>query len=148
MKKLFLFSALVLTMTVALRAQEADTNGEQIQLKFQNQEKNGEYLVVEEGKAYKVQNKEKIQLKEKYMFKNGTAVNPDGKLEMKNGKKIQLKEGQVVDIEGNKYKNQHKYQTKRERKVREQREEGRRGSSSDRMDRKMKSERSSGSGRR
>ena len=111
------------------------------QVRTQAQLKNQEYLVVEEGKVYKVQNQEKVQLKEQYKLKNGSTVTPKGELELKNGKKTQLKEGEVIDSEGEKYKSQEKFQNRIQERTQENRMDNDRARM-ERNQRQIRSERS------
>jgi hypothetical protein len=58
------------------------------------------------GQMFRVRNQEKIQLQEKLALQNGDVVNPDGNCQLKNGKQLRLKEGECLDMNGNRYENQ------------------------------------------
>jgi hypothetical protein len=48
-------------------------------------------------------------LREPYKLKNGTTVNPDGSYQLQNQQKFQLRNGECLDLNGNRYLNQNRF---------------------------------------
>jgi hypothetical protein len=99
-------------------------NQEQYQQQMQNR-----YLAMAEphfafrnGKVYQNQNQVQMQLNEGWMLMNGTVVNPDGSYQLKNGKKEQMRNGEYLDWEGNRYENREMFRERMERRVQDKRE--------------------------
>lgn len=65
-----------------------------------------DYCILLNEKVYHYQEEGVNLLKEDLTLKNGTIVNPDGTLVLKNGKQEKLKDGECIGMSGKKYKDQ------------------------------------------
>jgi hypothetical protein len=79
------------------------------QMQYRAQAMSQEYLMCQSGQMYRIRNQEKVQLGESFTFPDGGNVSPSGKMQMKDKKQLQLKDGECLDMQGNKYKNQSEY---------------------------------------
>jgi hypothetical protein len=68
-----------------------------------------DHLIMEDGKLYQYKAGVKTQVKERVRLNNGTTVNPDGTCQLKNQEQLKMKNGQCLDMAGNKYQNQNKF---------------------------------------
>jgi hypothetical protein len=60
----------------------------------------GDWMIVKKGKVYKIPNG-KMELVEKNIaLDNGSTLRPNGELVMKDGSKVQVKEGQKINMLG------------------------------------------------
>ena len=59
-----------------------------------------EGITVDAGKVVVVKNERKVEVTEDMTLKNGTIVNRDGTITMSDGKKLKLKDGDWVTLEG------------------------------------------------
>lgn len=59
-----------------------------------------EGITVDSGKIMVVKNERKVEITEDMTMKNGTIVNRDGTVTMSDGKKLKLKDGDWVTMEG------------------------------------------------
>jgi hypothetical protein len=72
----------------------------QTQLKLQ------EYYMFKDGKMFHIRNQEEIQLNGSRTLVNGNVFNPDGSYQLRNKDKEMLKNGECLDSDGTRYKNQ------------------------------------------
>jgi hypothetical protein len=79
------------------------------QMQYRAQAMSQEYLMCQSGQMYRIRNQEKVQLGESFTFPDGGNVSPSGKMQMKDKKQLQLKDGECLDMQDNKYKNQSEY---------------------------------------
>jgi hypothetical protein len=71
-----------------------------------------EHLMFQSGQMFRVQNQQKIQLMERLTLQNGTVVNPNGSVQLKDRKQLQLKDGECLDMDGKRYETQDRFRDK------------------------------------
>ena len=101
MKKIFFVTVVLIWAAVETYAQEQQQNKEQIQLQ--------EYLMLKDGNMYQVKDQNQTPLRGQYKMQNGAVVNPDGSYQLKDQKQERLQNGECLDMEGKKYKNQQEF---------------------------------------
>ena len=62
-----------------------------------------------DGKMYLIRNQEQNRLQKQLVIGNGVVVNPDGSYKGKDGKQLQLKDGECLNMEGQMFKNTHQH---------------------------------------
>ena len=50
-------------------------------------------------------------------LRNGTTVNPDGSVQLKNKKQLRLKDGECLDMDGNRYETRERFREKMEQRM-------------------------------
>lgn len=102
MKKMFfvLVSMFIMTAMVA---------SAQDQTRKQDRIHQEDHLMLRDGSCYLVKQGEQVKLKTQLKLDNGTLVNPDGSYQLKNQKKYQMRNGECMDMKGNRYLNQNKF---------------------------------------
>jgi hypothetical protein len=65
-----------------------------------------EYCIMLNEKVYHYQKNGVSLLREDLTLNDGTVVNPDGKLKLKNGKSAKLEDGECIGMSGKRYKDQ------------------------------------------
>jgi len=78
-----------------------------------------EHLMFQGGQMYRIRNQEKTQLNESMILKDGTKVNPDGNIQLKDQKQQRLRDGECLDMQGNRYENQDRFRDGMEKQERE-----------------------------
>jgi Domain of unknown function (DUF6799) len=68
-----------------------------------------DHLIMEDGRLYQYRAGVKTQVKDRVRLNNGTTVNPDGTCQLKNKEQSTMKNGQCLDMAGNKYQNRNKF---------------------------------------
>ena len=92
MKKLGLLVLTILFSSGVLMAQEKAVDSD--------------YCILLNDKVYHYQKDGVAMLTEDLTLKNGTIVQPDGKLKLKNGKSAKLEDGECIGMSGKRYKDQ------------------------------------------
>lgn len=90
----------------------AGTGYAQDQVKNQNNEKNHNHFIFKEGKMMQIMEGEQTMLQTQLRLENGTIVNTDGSYNYKNKKMKQLREGECLDMEGIRYRNQEHFENR------------------------------------
>ena len=62
-----------------------------------------------DGKLYQFQNGVRSQVQSQMKLRNGGTVNPDGSYQLKNQERMQLHNGECLDLDGNRYQNQNMF---------------------------------------
>ena len=65
-----------------------------------------EYCIMLNEKVYHYQKDGVSLLSDDLILNDGTVVNPDGKLKLKNGKSAKLEDGECIGMSGKRYKDQ------------------------------------------
>jgi len=104
MKKLLLTAVLVALGTTVLTAQERDRD------RIQDQDRTK--LVMVNGEMLELRDRAQIRLTEKQTLVEGTVVQPDGSFVTRNGEQLRLKNGECLDGDGIKYRNEYQYRYK------------------------------------
>jgi len=68
-----------------------------------------DHLMLLDGQLYRVQKGNRMQVKESFRLKNGTMINPDGSYQSQNQQRLQMRDGECMDMNGNRYLNQQKF---------------------------------------
>lgn len=68
-----------------------------------------DHLLYQDGKLYQYRNGERTQLQQQLQLKNGTVCNPDGTCQLKDRTQLRLRNGECLDMSGNRYLNQNKF---------------------------------------
>lgn len=104
MKKMLsvLLSLLFLAGTTVI-AQDQD----QIRLKDRIHQE--DHLMLKDGSCLLVQDGVPSAIQSQMRLNNGTIVNPDGSYQLQNQQRYQLKNGEYMDMDGNRYLNQNKF---------------------------------------
>ncbi|NRD22608.1 hypothetical protein HNV10_05110 [Winogradskyella litoriviva] len=80
-------------------------NEAQVQERNQNRV---HYMLVD-GEMVQIRNQSQNRLQQKLNLDNGTTVNPDGSYQTREGKKLQLREGECLNMEGEMFKNTYQH---------------------------------------
>lgn len=80
------------------------------------------HFLFQDGKLYRTGNQARLQVQDQWKLQNGTIVNPDGSYQLKNGKKEQMRNGELLDQEGRKYESRERFREKMEFRVRDRME--------------------------
>ena len=104
MKKLLFMAAFVVLGTAMLTAQERDQD------RIQDQDRTK--LVMVNGEMLELKDRAQLRLKEKQTLADGTIINPNGTYETKDGDRLRLKNGECLDGDGIKYRNEYQYRYK------------------------------------
>jgi hypothetical protein len=105
MKKFFLLIATVTVFTTVISAQDSTVNrttNRPLRQRIHQQD----HLVYQDGKMYRMQQGQQMEMKDKLTLQNGCIINPDGSYQLKDQKKLQLRNGECMDMNGNVYKSQ------------------------------------------
>lgn len=102
MKKLILFLVFVVAYTTGFTAQDLDSN----------QEQNHDQIMVVNGDVLLIQNNHPMPLQSRITLSDGTIVNPDGTYQTKDFKRFRLHDGECLDNDGIKYRNECQYRSK------------------------------------
>jgi len=102
MKKLVLFLVIVIVHITSLTAQDQYSNQEQLQ---------GHIMIVN-GDVLLIQDNHPMRLQSGITLSDGTIVNPDGTYQTKDFKKFRLHDGECLDNDGIKYRNECQYRNK------------------------------------
>jgi hypothetical protein len=104
MKKLVVvFASLFLMAGSTIFAQDQDRT------KTQDRIHQEDHLRLQDGKLYLVNKGVQNQVKEQVKLSNGVVVNPDGTYQLQNQQKYQLRDGECMDMNGNRYLNQNRF---------------------------------------
>ena len=104
MKKIFFLVAFVVLGSIVLVAQERDQD------RIQDQDRTK--LVMINGEMLELRDRVEMRLKEKQTLSDGSVVSPDGTYETMDGKRLKLKNGECLDGDGIKYRNEYQYRYK------------------------------------
>ncbi|MEK6477860.1 DUF6799 domain-containing protein [Catalinimonas sp. 4WD22] len=106
MKTIMIICLMVFLTSSVLVAQ--DRQQDRTQQQDQDRLHQMDYLMLQDGQMLHVQDQERSQLREQLRLSNGIVVNPDGTYQLRNGKQKQLRDGQCLAMDGQKYRSQEK----------------------------------------
>lgn len=111
MKKIVILLALIFVATLVTNAQDTIRQRDQTKTKIQKRDRihQEEHLQFMDGKLYRYQNGVRSQVQSQVQLKNGGSINPDGSYQLKNQERMQLRNGECLDMEGNRYQNQNMF---------------------------------------
>lgn len=104
MKKIMFLAAFVVLGTALLTAQERDRD------RIQDQDRTK--LVMVNGEMLELRDRAQLRLKDKQTLEDGTIVHPDGTYVAQDGQRLRLKNGECLDGDGIKYRNEYQYRYK------------------------------------
>lgn len=104
MKRIAMLVIVMLLSTMAFNAQERDRD------RIQDQDRTN--LVMINGEMYQLRNRAESRLQQAVRLKDGTTVNPDGTYTTADGQKLRLRNGECLDGDGVKYRNEYQYRYK------------------------------------
>mgnify|MGYP001826804143 FL=1 len=104
MKKIFFLVAFLVFGSIFLTAQERDQD------RIQDQDRTK--LVMINGEMLELRDRAEMRLKEKQTLSDGSVVSPDGTYETYDGSRLKLKNGECLDGDGIKYRNEYQYRYK------------------------------------
>lgn len=68
-----------------------------------------DHLRLQDGSCLLVKDGVPVKLKTQMKLNNGTLINPDGSYQLQNQEKYQLRNGECLDLNGNRYLNQQQF---------------------------------------
>lgn len=98
-----------------------------------------DHYMVRDGKVLQMRDGQGAAITSPQTLNNGTTVNPDGTVQMRGGKQLRLRDGECLDMDGNRYTSQDRMQRRFERQDKMQQRYDARG--------KNRGDRPSGQGR-
>ena len=104
MKKVVVFLVFVVFATISLTAQERDRD------RIQDQDRTN--LTMVNGEMLQLRDRAEIRVRERITLNDGTVVSPNGNYTTKDGKQLKLKNGECLDGDGVKYRNEYQYRDK------------------------------------
>ncbi len=104
MKKIFFLVVFVVLGSIVLAAQERDQD------RIQDQDRTK--LVMINGEMLELRDRAEMRLKEKQTLSDGSVVTPNGTYETMDGNRLKLKNGECLDGDGIKYRNEYQYRYK------------------------------------
>lgn len=72
-----------------------------------------DHLFFQDGKMYRVQQGVRTPIQEQVRLQNGGVVNPNGTYQLKDQQRQQLRNGECLDMSGNRYLNQNRFNQRR-----------------------------------
>lgn len=106
MKKILLaaMSIVLLTTACIAQVQQGDNKNQQSAIV------KDEHLLMKDGKMFHNMNGKEMMMQNQMTMQNGTVMNTDGSYQPKTGKQHQLRNGQCMDMNGNKYRSHQMFQ--------------------------------------
>jgi len=104
MKKVAIFLIFVVFATISLTAQERDRD------RIQDQDRTN--LAMINGEMLQLRDRAEVRVRERLTLNDGTIVSPNGNYTTKDGKQLKLKNGECLDGDGVKYRNEYQYRYK------------------------------------
>ena len=111
MKKLVIL-VLSLTLTTGFVLAQ-DTTRPKLQVQKRDRIHQEDHLMCQDGQLYQWQQGERKQIQNQVKLKNGTVCNPDGTCQLQNGNTIRMRNGECMDMAGNRFMNQRKFNQNR-----------------------------------
>jgi len=72
-----------------------------------------DHLMLKDGKLYQVKQGVQSQVQAQITFNNGLICNPDGSYQLKDRTQLRLRDGECLDMEGNRYLNQNRFNNRK-----------------------------------
>lgn len=111
MKKILLVLAILMLATTTTNAQDSIRQGAKKNAQIQKRDRihQEEHFMFQDGKLYRMQQGIRSEIKEETQLRNGTILHPDGSYILQNKERMQLQNGECMDVAGNMYQNQKKF---------------------------------------
>lgn len=121
MKKLFFLFASLITLVVTANAQDTLRQRDLSKTQLQKRDRihQEEHLMLMDGKLYRMQNGVRSQVQSQVQLRNDGTINPDGSYQLKDMERMQLRNGECLDLDGNRYHNQKMFNQRHMMKQRE-----------------------------
>lgn len=82
------------------------------QAQVQERNQNRFHVINIEGEMYQVRNQFQNRIQEQYEFANGQSITPDGNIMKQDRLQLRLKNGECLDMDGNRFENTYRHRTK------------------------------------
>lgn len=79
---------------------------------IKDQDRDQTRLMMVDGDLLQIRDRDQVKLKDKITLNDGTVLNSNGSYVTREGKKLRLKEGECLDMDGVKYNNEYQYRFK------------------------------------
>ncbi|MFO8146381.1 MAG: DUF6799 domain-containing protein [Gillisia sp.] len=79
---------------------------------IKDQDRDQTRLMMVDGDLLQIRDRDQVQLKDKITLNDGTVLSPNGRYVTREGKKLRLKDGECLDMDGVKYNNEYQYRFK------------------------------------
>lgn len=115
MKKFFLalFSCVIVAGLTYAQDRDRDRDKDQDQIKKRDRIHQEDHLMLLDGTLYQMKQGTRTQVREQVKLNNGVTVNPDGSYQLQNQNKHQLRHGECLDMDGNRYLNQNRFNNRK-----------------------------------
>lgn len=104
MKKIFFLIVFVVIGTITIIAQDLD--------QIQDQDRDQVRLMLVDGDVLQIRDQDQIRLQTKLTLNDGTEINPDGSYITQDRLRLRLRDGECMDMDGIKYRNEYQYRYK------------------------------------
>ena len=111
MKKVFFILASALLIAGAGVAQDQIQQKDKLQKRDRIHQE--DHLMLKDGKLYQVKQGVQSQIQAQVSLQNGIVCNPDGSYQLKDRKQLRLRDGECLDMEGNRYMNQNRFNNRK-----------------------------------
>ena len=111
MKKLLIVLASLLLMQGIVSAQDTlrQRSNDRTGIQKRDRIHQEDHLMFQDGKLYRMQEGVRKEVRDQVQLKNGAVVKNDGSLQLQNGQRYQLRNGECIDLNGNRYKNENRF---------------------------------------
>lgn len=79
---------------------------------IKDQDRDQTRLMMVDGDLLQIRDRDQVQLKDKITLNDGTILSPNGSYVTREGKKLRLRDGECLDMDGVKYNNEYQYRFK------------------------------------
>lgn len=100
---IFLFAILFFAAGSTMQAQDRDRVKKQDRIHLED------HLMLKDGSCLLIKQGSETKLQEPLKLNNGTIIHPDGSYQIKDRERLQLRDGECLDMNGNRYLNQNKF---------------------------------------
>lgn len=119
MKALLLLSIGFFLAAPPAAAQDTMIHGKQIKLRTGSRLYSVEHLVLDKGKLYHVRGRQETLVDTAFFLPNGMEIHPDGVYRYTNGHIYTLRDGEYLDMEGNRYSSIFNFNADRRMRLRD-----------------------------
>jgi hypothetical protein len=115
MKKMFLMFLSLITLAVSAKSQDTLRQRDRDRAPIQQRDRihQEDHLMLLDGKLYSVNQGKRTLVQDAVTLSNGTVVNPNGSYQLRNNERLQLRNGECLDMAGNRYLNQNRFNQRR-----------------------------------
>jgi hypothetical protein len=115
MKKMFLMFLSLIILAVSAKSQDTLRQRDRDRAPIQQRDRihQEDHLMLLDGKLYSVNQGKRTLVQDPVTLSNGTVVNPNGSYQLRNNERLQLRNGECLDMSGNRYLNQNRFNQRR-----------------------------------